>query len=272
MPDLPTQQPPPVQKLRVRYAKRGRMRFTSHRDFARALERAVARAQLPVAYSSGFHPHPRISYAGASPTGAATEAEYCEIGFAQAVGPMQVQPALDDALPQGLDIVDVVVAGPGALADRLEASAWQIQLTEVAPAEVAAAVERFLAEGVVEVERMTKRGARRLDCREAVVSMSTRAGVGKLESCAILEVVVRQEVPAVRPDDILAGFRAIAGLVVPVPPMQIRLAQGPLDPRTGNVGDPLDPDRDGPSQVPTAERTSMAGHVSGDAADASAEC
>src|SRR5699024_8182054 len=67
---------PAVQKLRVRYAKRGRMRFTSTRDFQRALERAVRKAVLPMAYSGGFHPHPKTSYANAAPTGAASEAEY----------------------------------------------------------------------------------------------------------------------------------------------------------------------------------------------------
>jgi hypothetical protein len=48
----------------------------------------------------------------------------------------------------------------------------------------------------------------------------------------------------VRPDDILAGLREIAGLSLGVAPIQQRLAQGPLDPRDGTVGDPLSPDRD----------------------------
>ena len=64
----PVQQAPPAQKLRLRYAKRGPARFTSHRDFGRALERALRRAEIPMAYSSGFSPHPRISYANAAPT------------------------------------------------------------------------------------------------------------------------------------------------------------------------------------------------------------
>jgi hypothetical protein len=70
---------PPVQKLRLRYAKRGRLRFTSHRDIQRALERALRRAGVPMAYSAGFTPHPKISYAGAAAMGAASEAEYLEI-------------------------------------------------------------------------------------------------------------------------------------------------------------------------------------------------
>ena len=85
--DQPEQQAPPVQRLRIRYAKRGRLRFTSHRDFSRAFERAIFRARIPMAYSSGFNPHPRISYAGASPPGAASEAEYLEIGLAETVDP-----------------------------------------------------------------------------------------------------------------------------------------------------------------------------------------
>lgn len=233
-----------MQKLRIRYAKRGRLRFTSHRDFGRAFERAIQRARIPVAYSSGFTPHPRISYANAAPTGAASEAEYLEIGVAEECDPDDLRLRLDTALPEGLDILDVVVATPGALADRLEASEWRISLPGVGVAQAVSAVAAFLAQDAVSVERMTKRGMRTFDCREAVVSMSARADAVDGEECAILEVVVRHATPAVRPDDILAGLREIGGLVAPVPPLQTRLAQGPLDREAGTVGDPLDHDRD----------------------------
>lgn len=245
MPDQPAQQPPPVQKLRVRYAKRGRLRFTSHRDFSRALERAVRRAGLPVAFSSGFSPHPRISYANASSTGASSEAEYLEISLMELVDADDVRARLDVALPDGLDIVDVVTASStGSLADRLEASQWEIVLPELSDADAQDAVDAFLAAEVVEVERMTKRGLRRFDCRGAVVSMSVRGDAGDSGPCAILDMVVRHGTPAVRPDDILAGLRLTAGLALPVLPRQTRIAQGPLDPMTGSVMDPLDPDRD----------------------------
>src|SRR5690242_21863178 len=106
--EQPKQAPPPVQRLRVRYAKRGRLRFTSHRDFSRAFERAIFRARVPMAYSSGFNPHPRISYAGAAPTGAASEAEYLEIGLAEVVDPAAARGLLEEALPGGLDVLEVV--------------------------------------------------------------------------------------------------------------------------------------------------------------------
>ena len=123
--------PPAVQRLRLRYAKRGRLRFSCHRDFQRALERALRRAAVPMAYSAGFSPHPKISYANAAPTGVASEAEYVEIAVTERCDPERLRAALDASLPPGLDVLEVVEAGPGALADRLEASVYQVELPRV---------------------------------------------------------------------------------------------------------------------------------------------
>ena len=233
MREQPEQQAPPVQRLRVRYAKRGRLRFTSHRDFSRAFERAVFRARVPMAYSSGFNPHPRISYAGAAPTGSASEAEYLEIALAEIVDPAAVQTLLEEALPDGLDVLEVVESAGGSLADLLEASHWLLDVT--APLdEVQAAVERFLAESEVPVERMTKKGLRTFDCRAAVVSLT--AGDG--DRGARLDVVLRHGVPSVRPDDVLSGLREVAGLDTGESALLTRLAQGRLE-ADGTVSDPL---------------------------------
>ena len=230
--DQPEQQAPPVQRLRVRYTKRGRMRFSSHRDVSRAVERAVFRAGVPMAYSSGFHPHPRISYAGASPTGAASEAEYLELGLAEQRDPEQVRHDLDAALPDGLDVVTVAESPGGALADLLVASRWRIELPD--PTGVPEAVAAFLATDAVAVERMTKKGLRTFDCRAAVVSLEVA-----VDGSAELDLVLRHTVPAVRPDDVLGGIAQVSGLAVPAHPLLTRLGQGPLDEDTGAVGDPL---------------------------------
>ncbi|WGL53584.1 TIGR03936 family radical SAM-associated protein [Nocardioides sp. BP30] len=235
MREQPEQQAPPVQRLRVRYAKRGRMRFTSHRDFSRAFERAVFRARVPVAYSSGFNPHPRISYAGASPTGAASEAEYLELALAEVVDPAAVQRQLDEVMPAGLDVVDVVESPGGALADVLTASRWVIDVP-VEPAVATAAVDTFLATPTVLVERMTKRGLREFDCRAAVLALTADAG----ESGARLALTLRHVEPMVRPDDVMTGLRTVAGLDLgTAAPLLTRLEQGPLDEASGAVGDPL---------------------------------
>ena len=264
MPEGPA--PAPVtQRLRVRYAKRGRLRFTSHRDISRAVERAVRRAGIPVAYSGGFTPHPKISYSGAAATGVASEAEYLEIGLTETRDPARVRADLDAALPPGLDIVDVVPvrAGrgdapvkPGAFADRLEASEWRIRLDGVPAGDAAAAVAAFMAAATIEVERLTKKGRRRFDVRAAVSAceLDRRAAEAADAPCAILRMVVRHSTPAVRPDDILTGLRQVADLAPPSPPLVTRLAQGPLDADTGGLADPLDPDREiGPASGDDAE-------------------
>jgi radical SAM-linked protein len=236
--EQPEQQAPPVQRLRVRYAKRGRLRFTSHRDFSRAFERALVRARIPMAYSSGFNPHPRISYAGASPTGAASEAEYLEIGLAETVDPETLAADLDRTLPDGLDVLEVVAAAPGGLADRLEASRWQLDLAQPV-AEVRDAVSAFLASATVDVERMTKKGLRTFDTRAAVLELEAAAHPPPDGDGTRLTMLLRHTVPSVRPDDVLTGLCRTGGLAELGAPLVTRLQQGPLDESTGTIGDPL---------------------------------
>lgn len=246
--------PPVVARIRIRYAKRGRLRFTSHRDFARAFERALRRAEIPMAYSAGFSPHPKISYVGAAPTGVASEAEYLEIGLARELDPEAVRARLDAALPDGLDIVEAVPAGPGSLAERMAASHWQVEFPEANPAELAAAASEFLAREYVGVERLTKDGRRTIDARGPVVRLTIRGRRADGEAPenaphpaedperAIMDLVVRQATPAVRPDDVVAALRDVAGFAPAAPPLAVRLAQGPIG-VDGELEDPLDPDR-----------------------------
>jgi len=251
-----------TQRLIVRYAKRGRMRFASHRDIARAVERGVRRARLPIAYSSGFTPHPKISYAGAAPTGTASEAEYLELSLTRACAVFEVAERLDAALPDGIDVIEVCEdpATLGAL--PLEASQWQVVLPGVPPAEAAAAVASFLDCRTLEVERRTNKGPRRVDARAAVITMETSrcTADGGVPGNAELRMVVRHVIPAVRPDDILAALSRLAPLAPSSPPLVTRLAQGALSADavgTGAAADgltlpvwPQDPDAAAQPQAP----------------------
>lgn len=236
--------PPVVQRVRVHYAKHGRMRFSSHRDFARALERALRRAEVPIAFSAGFSPHPRISYVGAAPTGVSSRAEYLELGLSRVLDVTQIRARLDQALPEGLDIVEVVTAGPGSLAERVEASAWRIELaaTETATAGILRAVEALRESTSLIVERLTKDGRREIDARAPVVSLRASAAA-EVGARVILDLVVRQATPSVRPDDVLAALTILGAELPSDPPRATRLAQGPLL-QDGTVGDPLAADRD----------------------------
>jgi radical SAM-linked protein len=227
------------------------MRFASHRDIARAIERGVRKAGLPVAFSAGFSPHPKISYAGAAPTGTASEAEYLEIALTVACAALDFRDRLDAALPDGIDVIevrDLADVPDGAGARRLEESHWRAVLPGVSPGEATRAVAAFLAADSIIVERLTNKGNRRLDARAAVTVLeldrraalaadaqdasvdadAQDASVDADAQDASLFMIVQHVTPAVRPDDILAALGKIAALTPSSPPLVTRLAQGPL--------------------------------------------
>lgn len=221
---------PAVQHVLVRYAKRGRMRFASIRDVQRAFERAVRQAGLPMAHSAGFSPHPKISYASGTPTGVASEAEYLTLALTAVTDPAGLRSALDTALPDGIDVIEVAEDSGGTLNSRLMVSEWLVELPGVAPDAAEVAARAFLAAPEVPVERLTNKGLRRFDARAAVLSLDVtpRAGAEAPHNCAIIRMVVRHTEPAVRPEDVLAGLRLVAGLEPAEAPAVTRMAQGML--------------------------------------------
>jgi radical SAM-linked protein len=218
------------------------MRFASHRDVARAFERGVRRAGLPIAYSAGFTPHPKLSYPGGAPTGVASEAEYLSLALTARQAETQVCQRLNAALPDGIDVIDVIegASGGNAAFAHLEVSEWRVVLPGVAPAAAQRAVAGFLALDEAPVERLTDKGVRRTDARAAVIEMDVvqmgpapadphggqRAMTG-LGDCAILRMVVLHTAPAVRPEDVVTALRGQDGIEPSSPPMTTRLAQGP---------------------------------------------
>jgi radical SAM-linked protein len=203
------------------------MRFASHLDVARAFERGVRRAGLPIAHSSGFNPHPKISYAGGAPTGVASEAEYLSLGLTSRSDAKAVRERLNAALPDGIEVIDISERESGLPTSQLTASEWRVALPGLPPQAVAPAVEAFLALEHAPVERLTSKGVRRMDARTAVVSVSVdddAAGSG----ATALRMIVKHTVPAVRPDDVLTALREFSGLPLDAYPLMTRLAQGSI--------------------------------------------
>ena len=200
----PEQQAPPQQRLRIRYAKRGTARFTSHRDFARAFERALNRAHIP-----------RISYANAAATGAASEAEYLEVALAEVCDPQKVLTVLGREMPPGMEVLEVAETDRTPFAELLTASAWLIEPTGDVPG-LAEAVEAVMTAETVDVQRMTKSGVRTFDVRAALIGLDVANGCVRL--------MLRHVTPLVRPDDVL---RALAKRCPAVDAARVtRLAQG----------------------------------------------
>ncbi|MDR0783775.1 MAG: TIGR03936 family radical SAM-associated protein [Propionibacteriaceae bacterium] len=210
----PVQQPPPVCKLLVKYGRIGRARFASHRDFARIFERALRRAEIDMAYSSGFHPHPRLSYINPAFTGSQSRAEFLVIGLRTTREPELVLAELGAAMPEGFPILEVILVEKMPV---FTASWWEVDLEGATPTILESAY-RELTSGTepLLVTRETKSGPRQFDVRPALRSVEvTSTG---------LRLLLTHEPPLVRPDDVVTAL----GLTLPA--RFLRVAQ--LDPDT----------------------------------------
>ena len=95
------------QRLRITFSKGENLRFISHLDLARTWERSLRRAGMPVAYTKGYHPHPKMVFAAALPLGCTGEAEVMDITLSQPMPPRRVLRGLANRTPEDLTAVDV---------------------------------------------------------------------------------------------------------------------------------------------------------------------
>ncbi len=189
---------------RVEYQKVGRARFLGHLDVARAFDRVVRRAGLPVAYTEGFHPRAKIVFAHPLPVGVAGRGELCAIELVEGLSPLQIGERLSAELPRGLDLVSAQVLPRGkrspfaglAQADYLVA----LDPREIDADELGQALGRFLETASIPVERQTKSRVRSVDIRPGTVELSM-AGNGKLEIQMGLSVRAEN---LVKPTEVLA--------------------------------------------------------------------
>lgn len=164
-------------KLRVRYAKLGKIRFLGHRDTSRLWERALRKAELPAAMSAGFTPRPKLSFGLALPTGAESLGEYIDIELLDGPGtdgldPVEAGARLSAGLPVGLDVVAVAAhAGGRSLQDDVVACTWELRHPALDRDAILDAVGRLLGATSLPLERERK-GERRVDdIRPAIESL-----------------------------------------------------------------------------------------------------
>jgi radical SAM-linked protein len=162
-------------KLRIRFAKLGRVRWTSHRDVARMWERALRRARLPVAYTEGFSPRPKLSFGLALPTGCESEAEYLDVALRERVAVEEVTSTFSSLLPEGVDVVaaQVLPEGSGSLQEEVTSCRWEIDVPLVDPDSLSAAIARVLGAEVLPVTRERKGRPVTDDLRPSVLALSS---------------------------------------------------------------------------------------------------
>ena len=202
-------------KVRFRFAKVGRVRWTSHRDVARMWERALRRAGLPVSYTGGFSPRPQLSFGLALPTGCESLAEYVDVTFDDArAGELdagRLPGVLEPQLPDGVSVLAVATleAGAPSLQEEVTSCAWEIEVPGVDPTALAAALQRALSATTLPVHRERK-GRRMLDdLRPSVLSLCSLDADGP-ESRFAAELATRPR--GVRPAELAEALSLEFGL------------------------------------------------------------
>lgn len=194
----------------ITFSKLGRMKFLSHLDLARALDRAVRRAKLPVAYSAGFHPHAEISLGPPLPLGAEGLRELACLDLAHAAPAAEMTRALSRQLPPGLDLVSLELTDRGRrspLAD-LAWAGWEFTLvTEPPAALLEQAVADFLAASDWIITRETKTRIGIADLRPGVRELVFHPRQGLL----VAELSLQPET-LVKPEELLRALSELAAL------------------------------------------------------------
>ncbi len=193
------------QRFRIRFQKLGKVRWTSHRDVARMWERACRRVQLPLAYTAGFSPRPKMHFGLALPTGAESVAEYLDLDVVdEADVDVDGLPALlSPALPAGVDVTAVAAIDPKApsLQEDVHSCTWRVAFAP--DVELAALVERALASSSLLVERERKGRMSVDDVRPAILALSAEATA---DGDPELEALLATRPRALRPQELLQAL------------------------------------------------------------------
>ena len=196
-------------RVRLTFAKTEAMRFTSHLDLHRAWERTFRRAGLPLSYTQGFRPHPRLNIASALPLGFTSEGEVMDAWLEQTIHPPDIQKALERTLPPGLQIsgIQEIDIHTPALQAGLEASEFTLTLLEPAP-DLDSKLEEVLTEEHLFRERREKSYDLRPLILRLVVQPEDEQGRQRL-----LALLSARERATGRPEEVAAALGLSPGKV-----------------------------------------------------------
>ena len=198
-------------RVRVRYAKLGKVRFLSHRDLARVIERAVRRAGLPVTYSQGFSPHARLHFGLALSTGHESVAEYFDVDLDDLDDLDDVVPAdevadlLAPCLPVGVTTTASRELEPGtpSLQDAVTSSTWELELPSADADRVEVDVAALLAADELPLDLVRKGKQVREDLRPLLLDLVAE----RTTSGTRLVTELGTKPRSVRPAELLAALR-----------------------------------------------------------------
>jgi len=160
-----------VQRLRVRFSRGEELKYISHLDLMRLWERALRRARLPLAYSEGYNPQPRLSLAAPLALGVTSEAELMDVYFSRWVSPHLFLKAVKPQLPRGLEVLEALIIAPTlpSLQSQVRFAVYRVGVAKETTAEaVEEAISHLLATPELPWQHSRDTGIRRYDLRSLI--------------------------------------------------------------------------------------------------------
>jgi radical SAM-linked protein len=211
----PALSPAEHRRVRFRFSKLGKVRFTSHRDVARMWERALRRSRLPVALSQGFSPHPLLSFGLALPTGCESYGEYLDARL-ESTGPDHIPEEelpglLTPLLPDGVVVqaARVIEMAEGSLQQEVGSCDWELEVHGVGGQELQERVERMLAAPNLTIHRERKGRQTEDDIRPAILTLTVTQEDGLEQGghpIGRLRAELATHPRGVRPGDLISAF------------------------------------------------------------------
>ncbi len=160
--------PPSAIKIRVQYSKTGLMRFLSHLELATLLTRALSRADIPVVYSRGFNPHPKISFAPPLPVGIEGLKEYLDIEVIPPIDVHMLIQRLNATLPEGISVssAKVIPKDSKTLSSFVKGYIYSVKCNGCDRGYLKNRIESLMQKNSIIIARKTKKGVKGLNIRE----------------------------------------------------------------------------------------------------------
>ena len=197
-------------KLRIQFTKEEPVRYISHLDLARAFERALRRAKLPIALSEGFNPHSKVAYASALSVGVTSSSEFVDIELRETLPADMAVRALRQQLPAGLNIVDyrMLERNPAALMKIVNLAGYTLEVPLARPVgenELRAQLALLMRAKEIIFTRTSPKGTRTIDLRPLIRELDLlEAGAERVKLA--LQVYITDK-GSVKPQEVLQVLR-----------------------------------------------------------------
>ena len=199
------------EKLRLRFAKKGRAVYISHLDLMRTMQRVFLRAGYSLKYSEGFNPHPVISILLPLGVGVSSECELMDFQLAEDADLAAMPERLNKAMPEGITALEVKEAGEKVKDLKWLRISGKLDYDERNPAEMRDGLQAFFAQAQIIITKKTKRGEGEADIAPAIREIGFTAG----ERCVRLSAVISAQEPTLNPEHLVSALRQLAPELAP---------------------------------------------------------